>query len=67
MNNMGSDGKGLGNNGQGIKNPIKVCVIIGNQVLGYEGRTCNRTINFMKENTLIMGESSKSHSSSNAP
>jgi hypothetical protein len=65
MNNIGYDGKGLGKNGQGIQKPIQMCVRPINEGLGYEGPTRNATIKFMKEETLTIGESSTSSSSSN--
>jgi len=61
MNKMGSDGKGLGKNMQGIQNPIKICIIPRNEGLGYEGQTSNDDIKFVKAETSTDKELSTSN------
>ena len=61
MNKMGSDGKGLGKNMQGIQNPIKICIRPRNEGLGYEGQTSNDDIKFVKAETSTDKELSTSN------
>ena len=58
MNKMGSDGKGLGKNMQGIQKPIKICIRRRNEGLGYEGQTSNDDIKFVKAETSTDKEQS---------
>ena len=58
MYEMVFEGKGLGKNGQGIQNPMQICVRPRNEGLGYKGQTSNATIEFVKEDTLTIGKSS---------
>jgi hypothetical protein len=67
MNKMGYDGKGLGNNSQGIQKFIQVYVRLRNEGLGYEQNTSNDDINFVKEESSRTNESTKSSSRSNEP
>jgi hypothetical protein len=48
FNKMNYDGKGLGNNSQGIHNPIQLYVRPINEGLGYEGNAINGDIKFLK-------------------
>lgn len=64
---MGFDGKDLGKNGQGIHNPIEICIRTRTEGLGYEGNTSNGNIEFVKIKTSIEGEISTSICNSNEP
>ena len=61
MNKMGSDGKRLGKNMQGIQKPIKICIRPINEGLGYEGQTSNDDIKFVKAETSTDKELSTSN------